>query len=348
MQAYFVRWSHTLNMRYRHSGFHYKKDQSGAVPQMAIPKFGGYGGVTNVYEFLNTFKLAYLNKVFNPVDKALLLFNNFLSETLQREFKEYERNYQKLTYGLILSYGEGAQIVENQMTQIQAIKAKSSSTQHTVEYLKELLARFRILRNMYKMTGADCSDTCAATQFENISKPAIRKLYDRETITKFVGWIVLNCKNLSYDFRKAWLKLVSNIQTKTRQRTQDIIEQRIAADDTSEVDGRQLYDDFITLIEEHIDLVRVTGEYMDANPRVQQKKEVKDTKSDVKVLQPGGKGKPYKLSKSVRDKLIAGQLNPKMEGNILRRLFSGSKNLAYRLYSEAFTSAADHSDGEMN
>merc|ERR1712082_331898 len=91
------------------------------------------------------------------------------------------------------------------------------------------------------------------------------------------------------------------------------------------------------------------GEYMDANPRVQQKKEVKDTKSDVKVLQPGDKGKPFKLSKSVRARLIAGQLNPKMEGNILRRLLSGSKNLAYRLFSEAFTSAADHSaDGDVN
>ena len=346
VQNCFITWSDALNEKYRHYGLHHKKDTSGTVPEVKISKFTGYDGAVNVYEFLDTFNHAYVNKVHNPVDRALLLYTNFLDETLQTEFKELQRDYNKLVRGLIVYYGEGERIVEQQMKQIEKITLKTQSVEHTVQYLREILVRFRILRNMYKKTSADAAlSAIDISNFEIISKPAIRKLYDKQTICSFVGTIVKQLKHRSGEIRRAWFKILTEEQKKLRERTMGIVDNTLPATDTSEEDGRALYDLFIGLIETEIDNQTITGDYNKVNPKP--KKDADQASGKKSGNKPPGP-KSITMAKRQTKRLMSGKLNAFQEVGLLKKILFRYHNLAYKQAKEMFDVKNDGYDTQLN
>ena len=164
---------------------------------------------------------------------------------------------------------------------------------------------------MYKKSSGDSTTGTVdeIERYEKISKPAVRKLYDRTTIDSFVEVITKHCKHRGNDIKKLWIKTVTEIKIQQKIRTEGIIRNTIEPTDTSEDDGRQLYDKFIELIEIEIETSLAFGEYNETNPR--EKKPVDQTgpgKKDLIKTTGNGNKKGRKVSKGEMHKLITGQL----------------------------------------
>ena len=71
-----------------------------------------------------------------------------LSECLQWEFKEFEKNFDSLIQALVLNYGIGEKVIKYQLELIAVRRHTSSSVVDMTNYLKKVVVRLKLLRNM--------------------------------------------------------------------------------------------------------------------------------------------------------------------------------------------------------
>ena len=63
---------------------------------------------------------------------------------------------------------------------------------------------------------------------------------------------------------KGWLKLLQNSTEKDEQRLKNVVTNAAVDTDNSEADGRELYDEFVKLLEKQITRITITGEFKES------------------------------------------------------------------------------------
>ena len=159
-----------LNYLIKSKGLHLQSDLSRSKP-LELESFRGHTNIeTNVYEFFASYDI--ISKKFTDADKSQYLYQNYLSDNIQREVKHLRGNYKDMKKYLIAKHGNVNTLLQHKMNKIRSLKPPNRKTprqeqlayfQSFMEIIEQLCSLIDINKDEYPFMKSELLNYNAMT-----------------------------------------------------------------------------------------------------------------------------------------------------------------------------------------
>ena len=130
------RWKNTIHDLQAKYYLHLSSEKS-LLKGVELHKFSGSPDGENIYRFLSLFA-ELTEATSSPSDRALLLFNSYLSDGVRKEVEPYKDSFESMSAWLISRYGDVRAIAQAKLKRIATMKLPSGQGQPLIDYYKSI------------------------------------------------------------------------------------------------------------------------------------------------------------------------------------------------------------------